>query len=47
MAIAKTILLILHIPIILLGGLFFGLFVMPFITLKEALDEIWVDVFYR
>ena len=45
-ALAKTTLFILGIPFILLGGLFFGLVIMPFITLKEAFDEIWVDVIY-
>jgi len=39
----KTFLLVLSLPIVLVAGLFFGLVIMPSITLKEAFDEIWAD----
>lgn len=39
----KTLLLILSLPIVFIAGLFFGLVIMPFITLKEVFDEIWAD----
>lgn len=42
-ALGKTMVLILLIPVIFLTGLFFGLVIMPFITFREAFEEIWAD----